>query len=404
MTTPFKTPDGQQPQTAGPPQNLRLSRTALLSLATAVVVLGIVIYIGIRSRAAAEADLKRKTEQATIPSVNVIFPKPTESDLEIVLPGNMKAFIDTPIYARTNGYLKHWYFDIGARVKSGQLLAEIETPEIDSQLQQARADLKTARANFELAKSTAARWQSLVQTNSVSQQETDEKVSDFNAKKATLDASVANVQRLEDLQAFQKVYAPFDGIITARNTDVGALIDAGANSPGKELFHLAAIDTLRVYVSIPEVYSRAAQTGAAASLVLEEYPGQVFQGTLVRTSNSIDAVSRTLLAEVDVKNPEGKLLPGAYASVHLKLPKQRPSVTVPVNTLLFRKEGLRVGVVRNGRAGLIPVTIARDFGTTVEVISGLQTTDEVILDPADSLIDGSPVRVKNPPAEGGSAK
>ena len=400
MTTPLKMPDGQSPQIEHRPPARGLSRTMLLSLAVAVVVLGVVIYIGIKSRAAAEANLRHETAQATTPSVNVVFPKPTDSDLEIVLPGNTKAFIDTPIYARTNGYLKHWYVDIGAHVKNGQLLAEIETPEIDNQFQQARADLETARANFELAKTTAARWQFLVQTNSVSQQETDEKVSDFNAKKAALDASAANAHRLEDLQSFQKIYAPFDGIITARNTDVGALIDAGANSPGKELFHLADVSTLRVYVAIPEIYSRAARSGASASLILDEYPGQLFQGTLVRTSNSIDAASRTLLIEVDVDNPKGQLLPGAYVSVHLKLSKQRPSVTVPANTLLFRKEGLRIGIVRNGRAELIPVTIARDFGTTVEILSGLQPTDEVILDPADSLISGTPVRINKRPAEG----
>jgi RND family efflux transporter MFP subunit len=400
VTTPLKMPDGQSPQIEHRPPARGLSRTMLLSLAVAVVVLGVVIYIGIKSRAAAEANLRHETAQATTPSVNVVFPKPTDSDLEIVLPGNTKAFIDTPIYARTNGYLKHWYVDIGAHVKNGQLLAEIETPEIDNQFQQARADLETARANFELAKTTAARWQFLVQTNSVSQQETDEKVSDFNAKKAALDASAANAHRLEDLQSFQKIYAPFDGIITARNTDVGALIDAGANSPGKELFHLADVSTLRVYVAIPEIYSRAARSGASASLILDEYPGQLFQGTLVRTSNSIDAASRTLLIEVDVDNPKGQLLPGAYVSVHLKLSKQRPSVTVPANTLLFRKEGLRIGIVRNGRAELIPVTIARDFGTTVEILSGLQPTDEVILDPADSLISGTPVRINKRPAEG----
>ena len=296
----------------------------------------------------------------------------------------------------TSGYLKRWYFDIGAHVKWGDLLAEIETSEIDKQLQQTRADLATAQANHHLAETTAARWQFLLQSDSVSRQETDEKIADLNARKATVDSNASNAHRLED-RSFE---------VTARNTDVWALIDAGANSAGKELFHLAAIDTLRVFVAIPEVYSRAARPGAIATLTLDEFPGRSFHGTLARTSNSIDQASHTLLTEVDVPNPEGQLLPGSYVFVHYKLPQTVRSVVVPANTLLFRSEGLRVALVRDGRVQLTPVKIGRDYGSTVEVISGLGPGDAVVLDPADSLVSGAPVRSGSgtPATSEGSAK
>jgi len=369
-------------------------------------VLAYAIHGGITTRAATENSLVRSTEEAAIPIVNVIHPKDGAPLEELVLPGNTQAFSDTPIFARTSGYLKRWHFDIGAHVKRGDLLAEIETPEIDKQLQQTRAELETAQANHHLAETTAARWQFLLQSDSVSRQETDEKIADLSARKATVDSNASNVHRLEDLQSFQKVYAPFDGVLTARNTDVGALIDAGANSAGKELFHLASIDTLRVFVAIPEVYSRAARPGAIASLTLDEFPGRSFQGTLARTSNSIDQVSHTLLTEVDVQNTDGQLLPGSYVFVHFKLPQTARSVVVPSNTLLFRSEGLRVALVRDGRVQLTPVKIGRDYGSTVEVISGLQASDAVVLDPADSLVSGAAVRSGSHSAKapGGSAK
>jgi RND family efflux transporter MFP subunit len=378
-------------------------RTAILVAAIAFAALALMIYSGIHSRVAAESRLKQRTEEAAIPTVAVVFPKEGAPTQEIVLPGTTQAFIDAPIYARTNGYLKHWYFDIGAHVQKGQLLAEIETPEVDQQLQQARADLDTAQANLNIAKITAARWQDLVSTGSVSQQETDQAVSNLSAVKAAAESSAANVRRLEQLQAFEKVYAPFDGIITARNTDIGALIDAGASAQPKELFHIAATRTLRVYVAVPEVYSRAARSGAPATLTLDEFPGQSFHGTLVRNANSIDIASRTLLVEVDVDNPAGQLLPGAYVFVHLKLPDQTRSVTIPSNALIFRKEGLQVGLVRDGKADLVPVKIGRDYGNTVEIVSGLQPTDAVIIDPSDSLVAGMPVRLSNKPV-GGSGR
>ena len=409
-----KTPDVPSVETAQgdgrPPRGL--GRMAFLGLAAAVIALGVVIYAGIRTRTAAEANLTRATAQAAIPTVDVVYPKAGAPTEEIVLPGNTQAFTNAPIYARTSGYLKRWYFDIGAHVKKGQLLAEIESPEVDQQLDQARADLKTAQANLATAKITADRWQSLLKTNSVSQQETDQFVGNYHAMQATVDSNAANVRRLEQLESFEKVYAPFDGVITARNTDIGALINAGANAPGKELFDLAAIHKLRLYVAIPEVYARAAQPGATATLRLDAFPGEVFHGTLVRNANSIDLASRTLLAEIDVDNPNGQLMPGAYVVVHLNLtlPDQVRSVTVPANTLLFQSKGLQVGVVRNGQAELVPITIGRDYGDTVEVVSGLQPTDQVIANPSDSLITGTPVRIKaqqnnqpKPQPAGGSA-
>jgi RND family efflux transporter MFP subunit len=388
-------PSVETAQGEGRPQR-GLGRMAFLGLAAAAIALGVVIYVGIHARVVAEANLTRATAQAAIPTVDVVSPTADSPSQEIVLPGTTQAFTDAPSYARTSGYLKRWYVDIGAHVKQGQLLAEIETPEVDQQLQQARADLKTAQANLATAKITADRWQFLLKTNSVSQQETDQNVGNYHAMQTTVDSNVANVRRLEELQSFEKIYAPFDGVITARNTDIGALINAGANAPTQELFHLAAIDKLRIYVAIPEVYARAAQPGTTATLRLDAFPGEIFHGTLARNANAIDLASRTLLTEVDVDNPDGRLMPGAYVRVHLTLPAPGHSVTVPANTLIFQSKGLQVGVVRNGQAELVPITIGRDYGDTVEVVSGLQPTDQVIANPSDSLISGTPVRINAP--------
>ena len=390
-----------QPASGGaePPRLLR--PIVVVPVVVIAFIVGFFIYSGIRTRTAAAKTLARDTREMAIPAVNVISPQMGAPAQEITLPGNTQAFTDTPIYARTNGYIKAWYVDIGARVKAGQLLATIETPEIDQQLQQARADLATAEANYALAKSTAARWEFLLKTESVSKQETDEKVGDLNAKKAAVDGSEANVRRLEQTQSFQKVYAPFSGVITARNIDTGSLINAGAGSPGSQLFHIAALDKLRVYVAVPEAYSRATRIGSPADLTLNEFPGRTFRGRLVRTSNSIDPTSRTLLTEVDVNNPTGELLPGSYAFVHLKLPSQVRAFTIPSNTLIFRSEGLQVAVVRNSHAELIPIKIGRDYGATVEVVSGLHAGEQLIVNPADSLVSGTEVRVAREGSEGG---
>jgi len=344
----------------------------------------IFIYSGIRSRTEAEQRLAQNVRSSLVPLVTVIHPKGGAAAQEIELPGNTQAFTEAPIYARTSGYLKQWYLDIGAHAKRGQLLAEIETPELE---------LKTAQANLQLAQITATRWLFLLKTNVISKQETDQAVSDLNAKRATADSAEANVRRLQRLQEFEHIYAPFDGIITARNTDVGALIQNGDNTVPQQLFHLAAVDKLRVYISVPEVYATAAKSDEIVPLTLDAFPGETFTGTLARDSGSIDLTSRTLKVEVDVDNPTGRLLPGAYAFVHLKVPAPPGAVTVPTNTLLFRSEGLRVAVVRNGRANLVPVTIGHDYGSTVEVMSSLTADDAVIIDPSDSILDGSPVQV-----------
>lgn len=350
------------------------------------------IYSGIHSRVQAEKGLERAVTLTSAELVNVVHPTRGADGQAIELPGNTQAFTDAPIYARTSGYLKQWYFDIGAHVKRGQLLAEIETPELDEQLEQAENQLKTAEANLQLAQVTADRWVYLEKSSVVSKQERDQAVSDLNAKRATADSDRANVARLQKLQEFEHVYAPFDGVITARNTDVGDLIQ-GDNTAPKELFHLAAVGKLRVYVQVPEVYETAIKSGETVTLTLDAFPGEKFTGIVVRDSNSIDLTSRTLRVEVDVDNPTGRLLPGAYAFVHLKLPSAASAVVVPTNTLLFRAEGLRVAVVRDGQSKLVPVTIGHDYGSSVEVLAGLTAADSVILDPSDSIMDGSPVKI-----------
>lgn len=386
------------------------SRWLLVGLATAVLVLGIVIYSGVHERAHAESTLGVVTERAAVPTVNVVQPTSGAVSQEIILPGNTQAFIDTPIFARTNGYVKKWYFDIGAHVQQGQLLAVIDTPELDQQLEQARANLKTAQANAQLAQITATRWQNLVKTQAVSQQETDQAVQDLSARQATVDSMTADVHRLEQLQSYENVYAPFSGVVIQRNTDIGALINAGAGgqqgqaSVPQELFHMAEVNKLRVFVAVPEIDARAAQTGARATLTLDEFPGESFQGTIVRNSDSIDYASRTLNVEVDIDNAQDRIKTGAYVFVHLNNPESAhssiQSLVIPANTLLFRSEGLRVGVVRNGHAELVPITIGRDFGATVEVVAGLQSTDQVIVDPSDSLASGSPIQVSAPQTGG----
>jgi len=392
VTTPEPTGAAERTRSA------RVGPALLLGLAVVAGILVVGIYSGVRARSAADATLGHATADAAVSVVSVVSPKVSAPTQEILLPGTTQAFTDAPIFARTNGYVKRWYFDIGAHVKQGQQLAENETHEVDQQLEQARADLETARANLRQAQITADRWRALLETDSVSKQETDQAVSALSAMKATVDSNAANVRRLEQLQAFEKIYAPFDGVITARNVDIGVLINAGSNTSGRELFHMTAIHTLRVFVAVPEVYSRAANPGSTATLTLDEFHGRMFKGTLVRNANAIDPASRTLLVEVDVDNPSGELLPGAYVFVHLELPKQAASTTVPANALLFRAEGLQVAVVRDGRAQLVPVTIGRDYGTTVEIVAGLQPSDQVIVSPSDSLTSGTRVRIAGAPA------
>jgi RND family efflux transporter MFP subunit len=372
-------------------------RRLFVAASVVVFVTAFAIFHGIHSRAEAETKLQGLARASAIPVVEVVHPRVGADGQEIALPGNAQAFNDTPIYARTSGYVDHWYVDIGTHVRQGQLLALIQTPELDQQLEQARADLKTAQANLEIAQITATRWQDLVKTNSVSQQETDQAVSDLNAKRALVDSNKANVDRLEQLQAFERVIAPFEGVITVRNTDVGDLIQAGDNSAPKELFRLASIRKLRIYIPVPEVYAADVTNGQSVKVTLDAFPNKEFAGTVVRNSNSIDLNSRTLNVEVDVENPTGKLFPGAYAFVHLKVPASTGSVTLPSNALLFRSEGLRAGVVRDSHVVLTPITIGQDYGGAVEVLSGLTSNDAVIVNPSDSLANGAAVHVYTKP-------
>ena len=378
-----------------------MNRTFKVTLAFVVflVLAGFVVVRGINQRIKAAAIVKQETLDLAIPSVAVIHPKRGAAKDELVLPGNIQAFMDSPIYARTPGYLKKWYVDIGQRVKAGQTLAEIETPEMDQQLQQARADLATAEANLKLSETTAARYQALLKLDAVARQEADQTASDLEAKKTIVASGRANVRRMEQMVGFQKVVAPFDGLITARNTDVGALINAGNGGAAQELYHLAATDRLRVFVSVPQNYSRSAAPGVTADLTLTEFPGRRFTGKVARTAQSIDAATRTLLTEVDIDNASGTLLPGAYVQVHLRLPEGSSALVLPVTALIFRSDGMQVAVVRDNKAELVPITLGRDFGTTVEVTSGITENDFVIVNPPDSLTSGSQVRVETGEAE-----
>ncbi len=347
---------------------------------------------GLHARATNGLAVAHATQAASILSVNVVHAVEGSKADDLELPGNVQAFTDTPIYSRTNGYLKKWYFDIGSHVGKGDLLAEIETPEIDQQLDQSRAELERMVANADLAGVTSNRWQALLAKHAVSQQEADQPRANFIAAQAAVDASRANVRRLEQLQSYERIVAPFDGVITARNTDIGDLIDSGSGSTNpRELFHIDATGTLRVYVAVPEVYSDSIHDRDSATLTQDFNPGHKISGTIVRNANAIDHATRTLNVEVDVDNSKGILRPGAYVFVHFRLPPLGTAVTIPSNALLFRGEGLRVGVVRGNRVQLVPVTIGHDFGNSVEVTSGLTIADEVILAPSDSLASGMEV-------------
>src|SRR5467141_814937 len=339
--------------------------------------------------------LAKETEALAIPTVAVMHPATESADEDLVFPGTMQAYVESPIYARTSGYLKKWYRDIGSRVRQGELLTDIDTPEVDQQLMQARADLNTAKANARLSEITATRYGELIKTDGVSKQEVDNATGDFEAKKAIVQSAEANVRCLEELKSFQRVYAPFAGVITRRNVDTGTLINAGNGGASQELFFLAQTDPLRVFVSVPETYAPSIHAGLSAYLDLTQYPGQKFQGKVVRTAEAIDPGTRTLLTEVDVPNHDGALLPGGYAQAHLQVKVTGTRLVVPVNALLFRSEGLRaVAVDANHRTRLKQLTIGRDYGTTLEVLQGLEASDWIVLNPADSLDEGQEVHVK----------
>lgn len=372
---------------------LRTFKTVLIVILV-VFAAGAVVVRGIHSRVNAAAVIREKTVELAVPSVSVIHPKFGNPKDEIALPGNIQAFVDAPVYARTSGYLKKWYSDIGTRVKTGDLLAEIESPEVDQQLSQARADLATAQANMKLAEVTMNRDQVLIKTDAIAHQDVDNAVGAYEADKAAVASQTANVKRLQQLVAFEKVYAPFDGIITARNTDIGQLVNAGNGGAAQELFRVSSVDKLRIFVSVPQMYSRAAVEGVNADITLPEAPGRHFTGRIVRNTGAIDPATRTLLTEVDVDNSSRQLMPGAYAEIHLRLPAATPALLVPVTSIIFRSEGLQVAVVRGDTVDMVPVTEGRDFGTQIEITSGITSRDLVIVNTPDSLEAGTKVHAE----------
>jgi RND family efflux transporter MFP subunit len=380
------------------PQNVvktkKSARMRGLALAVVSVAVAAVLGYGMWSRVRASKKLGAETSQLAVTTVSVVTPKQSTPAQEIILPGNVQPFISSPIYARTNGYLKNWNADIGAHVKQGQLLAVIDAPEVDQQLAQSLSNLNTAKANLALAEITKNRYEGLIKTNAVAQQDVDNAVGSYKANQAIVEADEANVKQLQALQGFERVYAPFDGVVTARNTDIGDLIDSGSSGGVKtDLFHIAQPGVLRVYVNVPEEYSQGVKVGMTANLALAEFPGRTFQGKLVRTAEAINVTTRTLLIEVDVQNPTSILLTGSYAEVHLQVPTAASTFLIPVNTLLFRTEGLRVGVVKDGKVALATVTAGHDFGDQIEIVSGLKADDQVIVNPPDSIVAGQQVQI-----------
>jgi RND family efflux transporter MFP subunit len=376
--------------------NRSTSRLTITLVAAAVCA---ALVAGGLPRLIAHSQVAQQTAALSRPTVSVITPTRASTQQVLMLPGDIQAYQRAAIYARTSGYLKAWYADIGTHVHSGQLLAEIEAPEVDAQLDQARSDAAMASANYQIAKVTADRWADLLKKNAVSQQSAEENISIMKAKQATLAAALANVKRLEQLQSYEKVYAPFDGVITVRNVDVGALIDAGSSSAPAALFELSQTDRLRVFVNVPQDDAPYVTAGTKAQLSLSQYPGRIFAGTVTRTSGAIDPRSRTLRVEVDMDNPDGSLLPGAFAQVSLTLANANPGLSLPANALLFRPHGVQVAVVdTHGVVSLRTVTLGRDFGTRVEIRSGLEGNEQVVVNPSDAISAGQAVRINQHPA------
>ncbi|MBZ5657574.1 MAG: efflux RND transporter periplasmic adaptor subunit [Acidobacteriia bacterium] len=385
-TPPRSEYSADRPQ-APPGRAKILVGAVLLVLITA----GVVTFLSKKNEGDA---LAKETEAIAIPTVAVVQAKVEPGNDELVLPGNLQAFEESPIFARTNGYLVRWYKDIGSQIQKGELLANIDTPEVDQELSQARASREQIKAQLELAKISADRWANLRKTDAVSQQEADQQASGYQQAQANLAAADANVRRLEQLESFKNVYAPFSGVLTRRNVDPGALINAGAGATGKELFDVARVDPLRVYVSVPQAYAPTMKVGVKAAITLQEFPGQKFLGTVARTADAIDPSTRTLLTEVDVPNKDGKLLPGSFGQVHFATGTNVARITIPVNTMLFRAEGSRVAVVdKDGKVVFHPITIGRDFGATLEILGGIEQSDQIIINPSDSLEEGQQVQV-----------
>ena len=404
---PVTTPQNEAPQNeteAVRPDEYRPSATGQAPAGRGKILIGAVLLVLITAGAVtflnkkSETDaLAKETEAVSVPTVAVVQPQSEPGNDELVLPGNLQAFEESPIFARTNGYLLRWYKDIGSKIQKGELLAAIDTPEVDQELSQARASREQIKAALGLAKISADRWANLRKTDSVSQQEADQQASGYQQALANLAAGDANVRRLEELEAFKNVHAPFSGVLTRRNVDPGALINSGGQSAGKELFDIARVDPLRVYVSVPQAYAPNMKVGMKATVTLQEFPGQKFLGTIARTADAIDPATRTLNTEVDVPNKDGKLLPGSFGQVHFATGTSIPRITIPVNAMLFRAEGPRVAVVdKDGKVHLRPISIGRDFGATLEILGGLEVSDQIIINPSDSLEDGQKVRVAKP--------
>jgi membrane fusion protein, multidrug efflux system len=393
-----------QPQTVQKPPELppAPSSKALTMLVVALAILLIAGAITVILRVTHERALAKETERDFVPTVAVVHPLSENPDEELVLPGTLQAFVESPIYARTNGYLVQWYRDIGSRVTKGELLAKIDTPEVDQELNQARAARQQVLAQMDLAKITAQRWENLRKTDSVSAQEADQYTSGYQQAQANLAAADANVRRLEQLEGFKDVYAPFTGVLTRRNVDPGALINAGAQAAGRELFDIAKIDVLRVFTSVPQAYAPFIKVGGQSDITLQEVPGEKFPAKIARTAESIDQSTRTLLTEVDVPNPQGRLFPGSLGEVHFAVGVNVSKVTVPVNAMLFRAQGPQVAVVGpDNKIHLRQLSIGRDYGTTLEVLGGLSTSDQIVVNPPDSLEDGEQVNVAQAPSNPG---
>jgi len=385
-------PDSSRPSAPGPAAGR--AKTLVGAVLLVLVTAGVVTFLNRKSESDA---LAKETEAVSIPTVAVVEPQTEPGNDELVLPGNLQAFEESPIFARTNGYLLRWYKDMGSKIQKGELLAAIDTPEIDQELSQARASREQVRSALGLAKISADRWANLRKTDSVSEQEADQQASGYQQAQANLAAADANVRRLEELESFKKVYAPFSGVLTRRNVDPGVLINSGAGLTGKELFDIARVDPLRVYVSVPQAYAPNMKVGMKANVTLQEFPGLKFMGTVARTSDAIDPATRTLNTEVDVPNQDGKLLPGSFGQVHFATGTSVPRITIPVNAMLFRAEGPRVAVVdKDNTVHLHPISIGRDFGATLEILGGLEASDRIIINPSDSLEEGQKVHVANP--------
>ncbi len=397
-TQPNETQHPHHPEISEPPKvtpapagrGSILIGAALLILITA----GVVTFINRKGETDA---LAKETEVIAVPTVAVTHAKTEPGNDELTLPGNLQAFEESPIFARTNGYLLRWYKDIGSKVEKGELLAAIDTPEVDQELLQARATRDQVKSALGLAKISADRWANLRKSDSVSQQEADQQASGYTQAQANLEAADANVRRLEQLESFKNVYSPFSGVLTRRNVDPGALINSGAQATGKELFDIARVDPLRVYVSVPQAYAPSMKVGVKAAVTLQEFPGQKFLGTVVRTADAIDPATRTLNTEVDVPNKDGKLLPGSFGQVHFATDTTVPRITIPTNAMLFRAQGAQVAVVdKDGKVRLHAIAIGRDFGATLEVLGGVDTSDQIVVNPSDSLEEGQVVHVAKP--------